>query len=637
MKNNIAIILLLVIISNLFVFESKAQDWEWNWVRNTNDSAVGPVLNILHADKNNNYYFHSSYSTDIIFPDTSFTHIGDYSINCVIAQYNKDGQFLKAIDIYTFPNNGIYDVDMVTDKDMNMYITGSFSQRLFFQNTYLNHGNTPYPESPDVFLIKLNKNFELVWADVISGTNQDGLDGIFISDNDDIYMATTHVAGYQSSTSVTYLNQETSVFNSNCVSVMKIDTDKNIQWRKDVIGTSFNYLTMDNNNNVHLFGSPRNDIIIGVDTLYNPNHAYNGLYSYVVSFNSAGETLKMHSFSKGMYNLDIKVDDEGNYFVAGSVVDTMVINQDTIIVPENYRKQYIVKYDENFDILWYRIYEYKESNHSSVFKMQILNDHILFSLTTKNDFQFCDSIIDISWHPTHIIGEINSNGTLINYTTIFSSIEMSNYVTFIDNCSNPILGFRFRGRLYFPMDTISSYQSSEFDGAIAKLLLKTYEPLNLGADTTIKGNDTIILTVPDDYDSYLWSDGSNSYDIEIIGNDYGLGVFPIWLTVSQGACNSSDTIKLIVEEGSSIANVKLEKVHIYPNPAQHELIIEFKDEISEVYHVTLFDIYGNKILFFNTQNKKILMDIENLKAGNYLLNVKNNTGDLILTRKIIKY
>ena len=58
--------------------------------------------------------------------------------------------------------------------------------------------------SDDLFFVKLNAENEVVWADIVGGTYGDDLQGIVITDEDEIYIATSHYGGIESPTTVTF-------------------------------------------------------------------------------------------------------------------------------------------------------------------------------------------------------------------------------------------------------------------------------------------------------------------------------------------------------------------------------------------------------------------------------------------------
>lgn len=76
---------------------------------------------------------------------------------------------------------------------------------------------------------------------------------------------------------------------------------------------------------------------------------------------------------------------------------------------------------------------------------------------------------------------------------------------------------------------------------------------------------------------------------------------------------------------------------IYPNPAENEFYIKGKQDFSKNVNVVLYDASGKLIpvKFELRDPANLYVDIKNLPAGTYLLNVFENKG-LIISQKIIK-
>jgi ligand-binding sensor domain-containing protein len=81
----------------------------------------------------------------------------------------------------------------------------------------------------------------------------------------------------------------------------------------------------------------------------------------------------------------------------------------------------------------------------------------------------------------------------------------------------------------------------------------------------------------------------------------------------------------------SVESNALNKISLYPNPTQNKLYIDDNDNL--VTKISVFDVLGKKVL--NKQPTDNSIDISNLKAGFYFVNLENLQGD-IATYKIIK-
>ncbi|HLV40958.1 MAG TPA: T9SS type A sorting domain-containing protein [Brumimicrobium sp.] len=74
-------------------------------------------------------------------------------------------------------------------------------------------------------------------------------------------------------------------------------------------------------------------------------------------------------------------------------------------------------------------------------------------------------------------------------------------------------------------------------------------------------------------------------------------------------------------------------VLVYPNPVSEKLTIEFSEDGKGPYFLTLVDMKGREIMNLKNQHQKIHLDLESVKSGIYLLNMKNKT--LNITKRIV--
>ena len=167
-------------------------------------------------------------------------------------------------------------------------------------------------------------------------------------------------------------------------------------------------------------------------------------------------------------------------------------------------------------------------------------------------------------------------------------------------------------------DTIVIYVQPEFS-------------IDLGRDTVIGLNDTLLLSVPDIYDSYLWSTGETGPQIEVAGNSLGSGDWGIWVDVASGVCMASDTIQLTV---SSVNELRDMGVHIYPNPTGNLVYVQSDRRFEKM---ELTDQRG--IVLFTRKDRKttpdlVKIDLTYFPDGVYFIRIYFE--DSVGTGKIIK-
>lgn len=163
------------------------------------------------------------------------------------------------------------------------------------------------------------------------------------------------------------------------------------------------------------------------------------------------------------------------------------------------------------------------------------------------------------------------------------------------------------------------------------------EPFNLDleTDTTIFGNDTIYISVEDNLDRYLWSNGDTINQIQIIGNNYGLGEFPIWIEAMRGTCIETDTIVLTVEGGFGIEQLSDDSFSLYPNPTNDFVTNESSSEQFIGYSYEIIDLSGHILRKGKIKDAKQIISVEDLKSGIYLFRIYNDFNKITYRTKLI--
>ena len=165
--------------------------------------------------------------------------------------------------------------------------------------------------------------------------------------------------------------------------------------------------------------------------------------------------------------------------------------------------------------------------------------------------------------------------------------------------------------------------------------------IDLGSDTTICGEDSIMLTVgyiPGA--SYLWSTGDTVLLIYVDSAGIGLGSKSFWLKVTDGGFSSTDTIVVSfkdchigIEENGQITSV-----NTYPNPSEGKFNIEFNNSSNEEILINIYDLSGrtikNNIYKTVIGKNNIVIDAADINPGVYILNLKSgensHKGKLII-------
>ncbi|MBI5218218.1 MAG: immunoglobulin domain-containing protein [Bacteroidia bacterium] len=164
--------------------------------------------------------------------------------------------------------------------------------------------------------------------------------------------------------------------------------------------------------------------------------------------------------------------------------------------------------------------------------------------------------------------------------------------------------------------------------------------VNLGDDTIIDTHDTLILTAPPGYASYLWSDYSYAQTLTVYGSDYadnpGIHAFAVTVTNTDG-CSASDAVSVNILL-SGVDNLNSENyLKLYPNPGNGLTCLEIKNENREDLLFEIVDLNG-KIIYQKNFDKnkteiKETINLTSLSKGVYFVKVKNNENCFV--RKLI--
>jgi hypothetical protein len=502
---------------SLFLFLSlplKSQDWQWKWGA-PNDKAFRSVQSLapMGTDRSNRFCVAYGYSDSLFLHDTIFAHnTGKYSSNTALAFYSTDGIFDKAIDLYTIPFGNIWNAVSRTDTSGNIYIASEFQIQAILMDTVINHGPAPHAETPDVFIAKLGPDMEIKWVRLIWGSSQATIEGFTIGSDQHIYISTSHYGNGGGTEIVNYFKQDSSQFTTTIQSIMKLDPDGNLSWRKEIKSgnpgaDALAFFTGEDGNIYHL-SNTAHSYSIGVDTVFIPSgHPKYTQFPCVLSFNPGGELIKGLMIDNGLYLTDLKVDLAGEMFFSGKYADTAYIANDTLIAGADSIGTLLGKANANFGVYWYQTVHTKSSQTLPFFQIAPQDGDLYFAATFTRTFDFAGHTFNFGYSKKPLIGQLIPGGILEHYTIGPGSSEMYAYNLISDNCKNLLLTGMFSGIAYFGRDTLHGFFGSQYMG-----FLQTHAPLDPGL-----GNDTIVcqrivLHTGPGFNYYSWNNGVSMAD-----------------------------------------------------------------------------------------------------------------------------
>jgi trimeric autotransporter adhesin len=168
--------------------------------------------------------------------------------------------------------------------------------------------------------------------------------------------------------------------------------------------------------------------------------------------------------------------------------------------------------------------------------------------------------------------------------------------------------------------------------------INTSFTVDLGLDTILCSNhgDTILLDAGIAGMDYMWNDNSTEQTLMVNSTGMNVGSYTYYVDVTDGACESSDTIVIHIDVCSGIATAGHGSFSItmYPNPTNGMLNIAIEGLNSQA-NLSIMDISGriilNEVLSTETTMKQV--DFSHLPKGIYA--VKVVAGDVVNVSRIV--
>jgi hypothetical protein len=108
--------------------------------------------------------------------------------------------------------------------------------------------------------------------------------------------------------------------------------------------------------------------------------------------------------------------------------------------------------------------------------------------------------------------------------------------------------------------------------------------------------------------------------------EVGTGTANITVTANDGNGGSaSDVFEFVVEDDNSIANLEVDDINVYPNPAEDYFIIKFEQGNRTPVKYELFAISGERIAqgMINNCDDKFQIDVASYQRGLYFIKISN--------------
>jgi hypothetical protein len=160
---------------------------------------------------------------------------------------------------------------------------------------------------------------------------------------------------------------------------------------------------------------------------------------------------------------------------------------------------------------------------------------------------------------------------------------------------------------------------------------------NLGKDTSVCADKSIVLDPGAGNTSYLWSTGATTPSITVDSSGVGLGTKTISVKATLNSCVKYDTIKITFVICAGIKqDITMNLIKVYPNPSAGTFTLEL-DGLNGIFEIRITDLAGKTAyvenITLNGTKSSRLIDLSSKPKGLYFLRMANKIE--IRTEKII--
>lgn len=313
------------------------------WAKSFGGTSNQNLTNVVISDSNGYIYLAGRFSGIADFSPgaavTNFTAIGA-ALNLFIIKLDTSGNLVWARTFGStsslLTNEAMH---MTIDRKGNVYTTGKFSGNIDFD---------PGPgvfilsaEKEDIFISKLDKNGDFVWAKKMGGADNDVAYSIAVDDSFSIYTTGSfqNKADFDPS-AATYLFTD---WGRHDAFISKLDSNGNFVWAKQLTasdGETGRRIACDNFGDVIITGFVNNEIDMDPGPgVYNLKMGIGGSPNYfLLKLKSNGDfvwggLVGNNSYGgSGVERVDIALDKEGNIFMTAPFGDSSDFDPDTLNV-----------------------------------------------------------------------------------------------------------------------------------------------------------------------------------------------------------------------------------------------------------------------------------------------------------------
>ena len=507
----------------------------------------------------------------------------------------------------------------------NSYVTGYFgSASVNFSGTVLTN-STPFIR--EIFIAKYSPTGSLLWAKNAQGHGQNEAEHIAVDQS-----GNSVITGYYQSDTL-FLGNDSLYCPAGKIRffLAKYDASGQALWARSSGDTGFatgSFVIRDPHGNYYATGSFRGRVSFGGHVLVNTDSAKNDIF--LVKYDGSGNVLwaKRAGGTDDDFAHGISLDAAGNCYMTGSFSSTSIIfGPDTLTHASYMDKGFIAKYDSMGQALWAEDF------------IGIVSDYGISLASEPNGNTY---LLGDFYGPTFTLGNVTlTNAGNTNTEDIF--------LAKLDS-SGAVLWAKSAGGLTADVAT-----QVALDGQSHVLITGSFDSHIISF-----GNNVTLTNVPLNGDAFVaWYDtagnilralnpvGSgiaSSYGIcaDIIGNAYITGAFSgpnMVFGNTTLTCNTNNgnygvyTAKIDTGLSAGISAIDNKGlITIFPNPGTGLFTVQAGQQMSQL---TVTDITGRKIFGIAPHAHAVTFHLTGLTPGIYFIQITNEAGIMIGTKKIV--
>ncbi|HTB07552.1 MAG TPA: gliding motility-associated C-terminal domain-containing protein [Bacteroidia bacterium] len=582
---------LLVIISCLTCKSLSAQKWYWASQASGNTSQVG--YSVAH-DKMDNVYLSGVWSGNpgqaFSFGGNTITSNGPYDYPFLF-KYDVFGNQLWARVAEGVPSHfhGAGAFSVCTDGNNDVYITGSYSDTIYFGNDTLTSN-----KGGGVFLVKYDPNGNLIWAKTSDGLSGGQGNGVTADNSNNIYITGSYSDTIQFGSYKLNNGSNTNAF------IVKYDPSGNVVWAKTPVGPAESYgygIASDKNSNIYITGEFMYDSLSFGSVILKNKGASD---VYLVKYDVNGNVLWGTSAGGKAFDIGYSVatDTSNNLYITGLISnDTIAFGKDTLIT-NSFSSLFLAKYNSNGNVIWAKSSK-EEAPGICVTTDMCNNVYISGELTidtiTINSFQLNTSE-NTGWDS--YVAKFDSSGApLCGVGLLYGNT--GNGIS-VDGQGNILFGAGFEATATTDNSNIVFTPLSK--GSLAGVVKFTCDEsccdtslIPLLGKTSIVYGDSIEITPSTSGLSYYWSTGASTSSISVspkVNSVY-------WVLINiNGECQRLGIIDITVNE-----NCLFVPDAFSPNGDGKNDYLYVHGDCVKTMDFKIFDRWGNMI--FESTDKNI--------------------------------